>query len=98
MLEYFPQYHANSPGSWLGGRATLALEVPVVEVIPPGAALDLLPGSSEGEQRAGGGRQEPVGAGSEAGEGEETGQEQLHHHPGPTRSLSLNTPGGELYI
>ena len=57
----------HSWGCWLVWSAGLALEVPVVEVIPPGTALDLLSGSSEGEQRAGGGRQEPVGAGTEAG-------------------------------
>ena len=74
--------------------------MPVVDIIGPGTALDPVSGSSEGEQRPGGGREvashEPVRVGSEAGEGEETGQEQLHHHPGPAQSLSLNTPGGSF--
>ena len=44
--------------------------VPVADVVLPGAALDPLPGISEGKQRTGGGGQETVGASSEAGEGE----------------------------
>ena len=69
----------HSWGSWLVWSASLALEVPVVEVIPPGTALDLLPGRSEGEQRAGGGGQEPAGTeAGEEGEKREGQQQQLH--------------------
>ena len=63
--------------------------MPVVDVVLTGAALNSLPGVSEGEQRAGGGGQEPVGAGSYYGEGEEgekTVEQQLH--PEPALSLT----------